>query len=428
MSESPVYLDFNATTPVEVEVADAIHSALLQAWGNPSSSYQTGQLAKELIQESREAVAKMIHCDEPQDIIFTSGGTETNNWVIQTAVRYYAEFGKKHESAKDNLTCNQEASELKKFKFASENSAASAIPHIITSNIEHDSVVKVLQHLERKNIAEVTYVQVNKSSACVEAGDVISAVKPNTCLISIMLANNETGVIQPISEISKKVKHLKRSDSSPKILIHTDAAQAIGKIEVNANELGVDYLTIVGHKFYGPRIGALYARGLQTQSASLYPMLYGGGQENNFRPGTENTAMIAGLGKAAEFVSRNLNQYYTQMKEVRDYLEQRLQNEFDVEFNGKTKNSDRLPNTCSVSFIGTNFQGYKILSCCKRLQAGVGAACHSAEPSQVLLRSGVPLERVVNSIRLSVGRHTTKQDIDTVVDDLKQALCQLCGR
>ncbi|XP_063409503.1 selenocysteine lyase-like isoform X1 [Mytilus trossulus] len=377
--EKKVYLDYNATTPLESEVIGAITNSLTEAWGNPSSSHDAGIKAKKVIDEARYNVANMIGA-KSSDIIFTSGGTEGNNMIIQTAVKYaYHDLSNGYPGG-DNRD---------------------KLPHFITSNLEHDSVKLVLEHLAEEGTASVTFVPASSKTGQVDVDDVLSAIRPSTCMITVMMANNETGVIQPIKLISEKLRQINQSRKSlPKILLHTDAAQAIGKIEVDVEDLGVDYLTVVGHKFYGPRIGAIYVRNLGNKDVPLYPMLYGGGQERNYRPGTENTVMIAGLGKEA-FKDR-------------------------IRVNGKFATSERLPNTCNVSILSDKLQGHKVLSNCRILQASIGAACHSQNrPSPILLAIGVPESVARNALRLSVGRETTKDDIDCVIQDLIQAVNQL---
>ncbi|KAJ7385021.1 hypothetical protein OS493_018710 [Desmophyllum pertusum] len=399
-NKSKIYLDYNATTPLEPTVLTAIHDALRDAWGNPSSSYTAGKKASHMIKQARSSVANMIGALD-SDIIFTSGGTEANNMVIHSALEYFREF----------------------------NDIVDLKPHVITSNLEHDSIQLPLLNLAKQGRIEVTFVSASQDSGAVTAEEVLQEVKPGTCLITVMMANNETGVIQPIEDIAKAIRGLKKSRSSkkiPRILFHTDAAQAIGKIKVDVDELGVDYLTVVGHKFYGPRIGALYVRN-PTGDTPLHPMFFGGGQERNFRPGTENTGMIAGLGCASQLVVDNLDQYHDNMKMVRDYLEFRLKEIFQdkIQFNGKFQTSDRIPNTCNMSFIGSGLEGRKILATVKKLQASVGAACHSdvvSRPSPILTAIGVPHDIAMNVLRLSVGRDTSKEDIDLVVEDLKAAV------
>nr|XP_023967655.1 selenocysteine lyase isoform X8 [Chrysemys picta bellii] len=242
-----------------------------------------------------------------------------------------------------------------------------------------------------------------------------------------------SGGTEPISELSQQIQILNQNRMAlglPRILMHTDAAQMIGKGRVDGQDLGVDYLTIVGHKFYAPRIGALYVRGPGV-TTPLHPMLFGGGQEWNFRPGTENTPMIAGLGKAAELVNKNCEDYEAHMKEVRDYLEKRLEASFGkqrLHFNSQFPGAKRLCNTCNFSVWGPGLQGRMVLSHCKTLLASVGAACHSEkgdQPSSILLSCGIPYEVAQNALRLSVGRDTTKEDVDVIVEDLKQSVAQL---
>ncbi|XP_074655466.1 selenocysteine lyase-like isoform X2 [Tubulanus polymorphus] len=304
-------------------------------------------------------------------------------------------------------------------------------PHVISSDIEHDSVKLVLEKYRDQGDIDLSYVPIQISrGGVIDVDDVISCIRPNTCLISLMLANNEIGSIQPIFGISQQVRtHTPKRTAEnlklaglEKILIHTDAAQAIGKIPVDVNNLAVDYLTIVGHKFYAPRIGALYVRDLgETSSAPLIPMFYGGGQERNFRPGTENTGMIAGLGKAAELVTANIENYSSHMRLVRNYLEKKLVDMFgrkNLHFNGK----DRLPNTCNVSIL-SGLTGAEILSKCKLVQASVGAACHAQNiPSHILWSIGISKDIASKALRLSVGRHTSFEDIDRAVEDIRQAL------
>ncbi|XP_076009288.1 selenocysteine lyase [Genypterus blacodes] len=407
MNRDRIYMDYNATTPLDPEVIQAISTALEEAWGNPSSNYVAGVKAKAIINQARENVARMVG-GKAEDIIFTSGGTEANNLVLHTALEHFRRSCRTTEGEERERKCQN---------------GSVGIPHIITSNVEHDSVKLVAQQLQRDGKADVTFVPVSKVTARVEVEDVLAAVRPSTCLISIMLANNETGVIMPVQEICMRVQLLNKRRKQPRILLHTDAAQALGKIPVDACELGVDYLTIVGHKFYAPRIGALYTNSPGTKTP-LYPMLFGGGQERNFRPGTENTPMIAGLGKAAELVTSNLSDYEHGMLSIRSYLEEQLKAAFKerVHFNSHFPGSDVLPNTCNVSILGPRLPGWKVLSSCKRLLASVGAACHSDSgnrPSHILLNCGVPSEVAANALRLSVGRGTTKADVDAVVEDLK---------
>ncbi|XP_074767858.1 selenocysteine lyase isoform X3 [Athene noctua] len=378
-AEGRIYLDYNATTPLAPEVAQAVWDAMRQAWGNPSSSHPAGRKAKELIGSARESLARMVG-GRPEDIIFTSGGTEANNMVIQTARRHFCE--------------NQ-----------ARPGDSWGTPHIVTSSVEHDSVRLPLEQLVKESL--------------------------------------------PVMELSQRVRALNQQRAAaglPRILVHTDAAQMIGKGRVDVQELGVDYLTIVGHKFYGPRIGALYVRGPGT-TTPLHPMLFGGGQERNFRPGTENTPMIAGLGQAAELVSKNWEAYEAHMRDVRDYLEARLESclhtrsgsqpsgflqaafgKQRIHLNSHFTGSKRLCNTSNFSILGPGLQGRRVLSRCQMLLASVGAACHSEKgdrPSSILLSCGIPCDVAQNALRLSLGRDTTRADVDLVVQDLVQAVARL---
>lgn len=392
-----VYLDYNATAPVEEKVQKSVIYALQMAWGNPTSNHDGGTEARRIIDEARASVANMIGASPPE-IVFTSGGTESNNMIIHSLVRHF----KKTRSS---------FAPLSHFK----------VPHVITSNIEHNSIVLTLKDLHEDEHIELTIVPVSKATGSVSAEEVVSAIRPNTCFITVMLANNETGIIQPVDTIGallKDVNQQRKKDSLPEVLFHTDAAQALGKVAVNVEDLKVDYLSIAGHKFYGPRTGALYFR----NSKPLYPLLFGAGQERGLRPGTPNTCMIAGVGTAAVLVSENLGTYHQLMKDSRDYLEEKLKETFGslVSFNHR-KGAHALPNTCSVSFAG--MKGPEILAKAKYVLASTGAACHhTATPSRVLLNSGVSEDNARGTLRLSTGRKTTRADVDAAVRLLRDAV------
>eukprot|EP00117_Sycon_ciliatum_P014968 scpid93627/ scgid15015/ Selenocysteine lyase len=266
-----VYLDNNATTPYAPEVREVISSALAEHWENPSCGYEEGCRAKALLIESRAKVAAAIGCRNADEVIFTSGGTEANNWLVRCVELQQA-------SSKQPV-------------------------HIVTSNIEHPSVSLPIGDLCSRNPSVTcTHVPADASSGAVRVEDVVAALTPLTVLVSVMLANNETGVVQPISAMSSAVRAWAATAGvRPPPAVHTDAAQALGKIPVDVARLGVDFLTLAGHKFYGPRIGALYAR--TGAPLRLRPMLLGGGQEGGLRSGTENLAMVAGLARACQLVS-----------------------------------------------------------------------------------------------------------------------------
>ncbi|XP_076134969.1 selenocysteine lyase isoform X1 [Alosa pseudoharengus] len=411
VDEERIYMDYNATTPMDSEVAETVTVAIREAWANPSSSYLPGVKARDIINQARESVSRMVG-GKPEDIIFTSGGTEANNLVLHTAVKHF--WQSREVAEREGLDSSQQ-------------NGRTILPHLIISSIEHDSIRLTAEHLQKEGKAEVTSVSVSTVTGQVEVEDVVAAVRPTTCLVSIMTANNETGIIMPIKEICQRVRAVNKQRPLPRILLHTDAAQAIGKIRVDARDMGVDYLTIVGHKFFAPRVGALYVNGPGTISP-LYPLFFGGGQERNFRPGTENTPMIAGLGKAAELVNTHLSEYETHLRDIRCYLEERLLAVFGadkIRFNSNFPGSDNLPNTCNISILGRGFVGRRVLATCRRLLASVGAACHSGQvdrPSRILLNCGVPYDIATNALRLSVGRSTSREDVDIVVEDLKQTI------
>lgn len=288
--------------------------------------------------------------------------------------------------------------------------------------MEHDSIALPLQYLQKRKKCAVTFVGVDPSSGAVRPEDVASACNEHTVLVTVMLANNETGVIQPIRQISDAVK-AKASSLGRSIFVHTDAAQAMGKIPVNVETLGVDYLTIVGHKFYGPRIGALYVRNLESGKTPLLPLLYGGGQERGYRPGTENTPMIVGLGRASQLISLNQHSVTETLRSLRDYFEASLkENTSSVQVN--FENSDRLPNTTSVAFPNMAINSLELLALCDHLVASTGAACHSDRcgASKILISSGISEEVAVKTCRFSIGKWTSKLDLNKAVNQLKEVI------
>ncbi|EDQ89595.1 uncharacterized protein MONBRDRAFT_25105 [Monosiga brevicollis MX1] len=360
-------------------VIAAITQALQDGWGNPSSAHGPGRQAKAMIQQARQQVADMVHATRPEQIIFTSGGTEANNWVIQDVVAQSTQRLQSQER-----------------------------PHVITSNVEHDSVKNVLQHLEAQAAIDVTWVPV-QSDGRVLVTDVLTAIRSNTCLITLMLANNETGALQPVGEVGAALEDINREREQP-VVLHTDAAQAIGKLDVDVAALKVDALTIVGHKFYAPRIGALFVRtrgapvqenssNVQTSGSDWYRIrasLYGGGQEAGDRPGTENTPMIVGLGQGAAVVRENLAAHQAHMEAMQNRLYSGLKafGSEQVHLNGVHEDTPRLCNTLNFSLLNSDLTGADLLAKAG-IMASVGSACHShlgRRPSHVLLASGVPPE------------------------------------
>ncbi|MBN2595571.1 MAG: cysteine desulfurase [Marinifilaceae bacterium] len=372
----PIYLDYNATTPVAPEVADAMIPYLKGFFGNPSSSHFYGRQCKEAVDKARKQVASLLNCDS-DELIFTSGGSESNNYA------------------------------LKGYVFANQDKGR----HIITSSIEHPAVTEVCKFLETQGF-EVTYLPVDGTGR-VQLSDVKNAIRPETILISVMYANNEVGTLQPISEIAKLAKQ-------NNIIVHSDCAQAVGKVPVNVQELGVDLLTLAGHKFYGPKgIGALYIR----KGIKLQKLIHGADHERNLRAGTENVLEIVGLGKAAELAMEEEDKRMRHEMNLIRILRRNLSQLSDVQFNGSVDFC--LPNTLSVSF--KNLQVHQILNRLKNVAASAGAACHTdcVSVSATLDAMKVPLEYAMGTIRLSVGRYTTKTEIDLASNEIIEVIKSL---
>jgi cysteine desulfurase len=378
MMPKPIYLDYNATTPHDPEVIEAMRPFLEDEFGNPSSSHGYGIPPHKAVMQARRQVASLLNC-RPEEIIFTSGGTESNNQALKGVAEAYRDKGN----------------------------------HIITSQIEHPAILQVCAYLE-ENGCEVTCLPVDNQGR-VSVSDVADAIKPNTILITIMHANNEVGTIQPISEIGEIAK-------SRGILLHTDAAQSIGKIPCEVDTLGVDLLSVAGHKVYAPKgVGALYIR----DGVKLPNLMHGAGQEAGLRPGTENVLEIVGLGKACEIAKRDLANNRLHMQQMRDRLLEGIKKECaQVKLNGHP--DQRLPNTLSISF--RDLEANRILEeIGLEVAASAGAACHSdkVEVSQVLKAMEVPLEWAKGTLRLTTGRMTTAADIDEAVQVISDAVNKL---
>lgn len=372
MSNKLIYLDHNATTPLDEEVKKAMTDAF-DLFGNPSSGHRIGRAAKAAIDDARRQIANLISCD-PSDVIFTSGGTESNNIaIIGTAYKYRR-------------------------------------GHIITSVIEHPAVLNAVKWLEMKGF-EATYIPVD-SDGMVSPDDVRKAIRKDTILITIMHSNNETGVLQPVREIGKIAREYN-------ITFHSDAAQSVGKMDVRVPDLMVDMLTIVSHKFYGPKgIGALYLR----NGVDVMPIMFGAGHERGIRPGTENVIGIIGLAKACEIAARDIPARYGHTKTVRDELFSLLQKRLDIRLNGHK--TFRLPNTLNISIRGSRVKGRgsrvlgeEIVEQLKdKVAISTGSACHAGtrKPSSVLKAMGLSDEDALSSIRLSTGK-------DNIVAEMEDA-------
>ncbi|MEW6195857.1 MAG: selenide, water dikinase SelD [Bacteroidota bacterium] len=370
----PVYLDYNATTPIDPIVAESMLPYIHSHFGNPSSTHYYGTLAKNAVENARKQIANMLQC-EIDEIVFTSGGSESNNLAIRGIAFSKSKSGN----------------------------------HIITSSIEHPAVSEVCKYLG-SNGFRITYLPVD-SFGLVDPQSVVDAITPQTVLITIMHSNNEVGTIQPIDEISSIAK-------SHGIPFHTDCAQSIGKIRVVTGKSNIDLLSIAGHKFYAPKgVGALYIR----SGLKLEKLIYGANHEMNLRAGTENVIEIVGLGKAAQLVSENLSNYHTHMKKMRDHLENGLKEFFPgIRINGHPEK--RLPNTLSVSFKG--LEANTILSALTNVAASAGAACHSdnVDVSSTLKAMNLPIDYAMGTIRFSTGRNTTEEEIGFVLKEIKSVI------
>ncbi len=377
---APIFLDYNGTTPHAAEVIEAMLPYIHDKFGNPSSSHWYGADPRMAVDNARKQLALMLNC-QVDEVLFTSGGTESNNQALKSIGGARYSFGN----------------------------------HIITSNIEHPAIYNVCAFMERHGF-EITYVDVDEQGV-VKVPDIVSAIKAETVLISIMHSNNEVGTLQPIGEIAQMIR-------GKSILFHTDAAQSLGKVVVDVDELGVDLLSIAGHKLYAPKgIGALFIRkGVNTEI-----FCHGASQEGGWRGGTENVTGIVGLGKACEVSGNSLHRDNEHMRAMRDRLEKGLVNNVkDIRFNGHRHK--RLPNTASVSFLGVdaNVLLEKIGS---EIAASAGAACHSGEVniSHVLRAMKVPQEWARGTVRFSTGRMTTAQQIDRAVEVITAAVKSIRG-
>jgi cysteine desulfurase len=372
-----IYLDYNATTPVDPRVAEAMQPFIQEHFGNPSSSHIFGVKTKVAVELARKQLSQALGC-EADEIVFTSGGSESNNYAIKGAA-----YANKHKGN-----------------------------HIITSAIEHPAVTEVCRFLQQQGF-RISYLPVNDRGQIV-LDDLRREITSQTILITLMHANNEVGTILPIQEASRIAKE-------NGILIHTDCAQSFGKIPVNAQDLGVDLLTIAGHKLYAPKgIGALYVR----TGTQLEKLIHGADHERNSRAGTENVAQIVGLGKASEIVQLELKEESERLQSLRDRFEESILEKLpETRINGDK--ASRLPNTSSMSFPG--IEANTILSELSSVAVSAGAACHSddIDVSPVLSAMGIPVETAMGTIRFSFGRFSTEEDMVKASQSLLSVLSQL---
>lgn len=374
-----LYFDHAATSPTRPEVVQAMLSYFTEVAGNPSSIHMFGQRAKRALDEARRTTADLLGA-RPDEIYFTSGATESNNIAIQGAARSYSQFGR----------------------------------HLITTAFEHHAVLHTFQALERQGF-QVTYLPVD-AQGLVRPEDVEKSLRPDTILVSIMLANNEVGTIQPVKEIAGILR--RRG-----ILFHTDAVQAVGKIPVRVEELGVDMLSLTAHKFYGPKgAGALYVR----SGVEIAPLFFGGHQENALRPGTQNTPGIVGLATALRLACQEMEEESRRLRRLRDLLEQSILERIpDVRVNGHPE--QRLAHISNVSFAGLDGEALLLALDMQGVAVSTGSACTagSTEPSHVLRAMGVDPVLARGSIRFSLGRDNQEEDVRFLIEALVTAVRRL---
>jgi cysteine desulfurase len=382
VAAQPIYLDYNATTPLDPAVVVALRPYLEQQFGNPSSGHTYGQAAKTAMETARTQVAALLGC-APDEIVFTGGGSESDNYALKGIA-----FSRRAQG-KGN--------------------------HLITSQIEHPAVLATCRYLEERHGFRVTYLPVDRWGM-VDPAAAEAAITPETILISIMHANNEVGTLEPLAEIG----HIPRQQG---IALHTDAAQSVGKVPVSVDELGVDLLTVVGHKLYAPKgIGALYVR----RGTELDPLIHGAGHEGGRRAGTENMPYIVALGAACALAQEQLDSQAARWTALRARLLAGLEARVGpVQVNGHPER--RLPNTLNICVPGV--VGDEVLARASGVAASTGAACHAGltEPSSVLLAMGIDPTVALGALRLSLGRWTTAEEIDGAVEALSAAILALRG-
>ena len=377
--QTNIYMDNAATTPVKKKVLEEMIPYFSEKYGNPSSIYSLGNISKNAIENSREKVAKAINADK-KEVFFTGGGSEADNWAIRGIVDA--------NKSKGN--------------------------HIITSKIEHHAILHTCEYLE-KNGFEVTYLDVDEYGV-INLDQLKNSITDKTILISIMFANNEIGTIQPIKEIGQIAKERK-------IYFHTDAVQAIGNIKIDVEELNIDLLSISAHKFYGPKgVGALYIK----KGTKISSLISGGGQERNRRAGTENLPSIVGMGKAIEIAYESLDEHNDKLIKLREKLIKSIYENIDyVRLNGHPIN--RLPGNVNFCFEFIEGEALLLSLDMEGIAGSSGSACTSGtlDPSHVLLAIGLPHEIAHGSLRLSLGDFNTEEEVDYVVEKLKEIVSRL---
>ncbi|MDA1001218.1 MAG: cysteine desulfurase family protein [bacterium] len=374
-----IYFDHSATTPVRPEVAAAMRPFLESAFGNPNSIHRFGREARAAIDAAREHVAELIGAEDPEEIFFTSGGTESDNWALRGAIE-----------------------------------AAGGIGHIVTTGVEHPAVLDTCKALQSKGVA-VTFIPPDETGR-VPAESVIAAIRPDTRIVSVMWANNEVGTLQPIEAIAEGCR-------ARDVLFHTDAVQAVGKIPIDVKNVRVDLLSASAHKINGPKgTGFLYMR----RGTILPPLITGGGQENDLRSGTENVAGIAGMGAACRLAREEGEAARAHIRRLRDRLENEVCERIpDVVVNSHPEH--RLPGTVNLSFLGAQGETLLIRLDLEGIAVSTGSACSagSTEPSHVLLAMNLPKERIQGSLRFSLGWGNSDADVDALLRVLPEAVSRV---
>ena len=374
-----IYFDNAATTKLDDEVLKEMMPYLTNMYGNASAIYELGRESRKAIEDAREKVAKVLNC-EVGEVYFTSCGSESDN----TAIKEIARANKKNGN------------------------------HIITSKIEHPAVIETCEQLKKEGF-EITYIGVDEKGI-VDLEEIKRAIKPTTILISIMFANNEIGTVEPIKEIGKIAKE-------HKIVFHTDAVQAVGNVRIDVEDMNIDSLSLSGHKFYGPKgVGVLYVK----REIEFHSFINGGHQERNKRAGTENVAGIVGIGKAIELAYQNLDEHNKKITELRDYFINQITAKIPkVKINGDMIN--RLPGNVNISFEGVDAEGLLLNLDLKKICASSGSACSadSLEPSRVLLAIGLEKEMAKSSLRVTIGKYNTKEEVDDLIESLEEIIARL---
>ncbi|MCC6563791.1 aminotransferase class V-fold PLP-dependent enzyme [Candidatus Uhrbacteria bacterium] len=380
-----IYLDHAATTPLDSRVLEAMRPYFSDVFGNPSSFHTLGMRAKEAVTEARGRIAKFLGAHE-DEILFTSGGTESDNMAVLGVPRYFM-------------------NELKKVH------GPEVVPHVIVSAVEHHAVIEPLIWLQRRKEIELTTVGVDRYGQ-VNPKDIVAALKPTTVLVSVMMANNEIGTIQPIADIGRELLKWRKEQKTALPYLHTDACQATGFLEIDVEKLHADLLTLNASKIYGPKgVGALYVR----RGVKFQPLTIGGGQERNLRSGTENVPGIIGLAKALELAQNDREAESKRLTTLRDRLTEGLLKIPKTILNGHP--TERLPNSVNISFIDIEGEAAVLYLDAEGVMASTGSACASTslDPSHVILATGLSYEAAHGSIRFTLGHSTTGEDVDHVI-------------